>query len=344
MKTQDSFQSAIESIRNGSSERGQWGISWMDPTRSKNWCQSGKRSGWKRQKYSARSRHDRGKENERWKKVWRRVFKYILVFSKGNDCIQLFSSIPLKSGSSYIRKSRNLFEVDRPAVDRQMVKGRSCDDDWPRVDRRRSRAKADWPKVDHRADRAKAGWPRGNRARADRGTADGEECYKQLVLGKGKNDWSVRRIKRRFRLVVRLIAKEWYRIHSAIYPSYLQPSGIHLLQSRPWPLSLNRIITRIDPSAIRKVCWIIYLAPGHLDLCPFGRVPCHLAGLCLNPKSRHWRPGNFSWSPPLPSSGWNVLKLELHRRGRACCVQLAMPLATDLLPYGGFVAPSSEKG
>ena len=114
------------------------------------------------------------------------------------------------------------------------------------------------------------------------------------------------------------------------YPSFAVQTLITLLKSDHYQ----------DPSAIRKVCWIIYLAPGHLDPCPFGRVPCHLAGLCLNPKSRHWRPGNFSWSPPLPSRGWNGLKLKLHRKGRACCVQLAVPLTTELLPYGGFVAPS----
>ena len=84
----------------------------------------------------------------------------------------------------------------------------------------------------------------GERARVDtmavRGTADGEVGLKTADL--------VRDSKRRFGLVVRLIANECYRIHFAIYPSYRQPSGLHSLQSRPLIYRLHRT-TPQDPTA-----------------------------------------------------------------------------------------------
>ena len=98
-------------------------------------------------------------------------------------------------------------------------------------------------------------------------------------------------------LVVKLIANECYRIQFAIYLSYRQPSGLHPLQSRPLIYRLYQTALQ-NPSATDIVGSSIWHG-AILDLLPFGRVPCHLAGLCLNPRSRHRRPGNFSRLPPL---------------------------------------------
>ena len=74
-----------------------------------------------------------------------------------------------------------------------------------------------------------------------------EECSKRLILGSGFQTADlIQESKRRFGLVVRLIANECYRIRSATYPSYLQPSGLCSLDL--WPISLYRIILQ-DPSA-----------------------------------------------------------------------------------------------
>ena len=64
--------------------------------------------------------------------------------------------------------------------------------------------------------------------RAVWGTADGEEYSKRLILGSGfKTADLVRESKRRFGLVVRLIANEYY-VDSFRYLSFL-PSAIRLL-------------------------------------------------------------------------------------------------------------------
>ena len=108
-------------------------------------------------------------------------------------------------------------------------------------------------------------WSRADRSRAGGRVANEEECSKRLILGSGfKTTDLVRESKRRFGLVVRLIANKCYRIRSATYPSYLQPSG-----------------------------------------------------LCLNPKSRHRRPGNFSrLSPLLSSNCGRASEVVPHRGGR----------------------------
>ena len=135
------------------------------------------------------------------------------------------------------------------------------------------------------------------RARADprKGRCDGSlgNCKRGRVLMTTNG----RIVKRRSGLVVKLIANECYRIHFAIYPFYRQPSGLHPLQSRPLIYRLHRTAPQ-DPSATDIAGSSIWHG-AILDLLPFGRVPCHLAGLCLNPRSRHRRPGNFSRLPPL---------------------------------------------
>ena len=145
-----------------------------------------------------------------------------------------------------------------------LAKGRSqaksCNDVWPRVDRERSSAMMFAPgryagacakedantqgKMQVRKGRSAQGQVQGQfgelrRGNCERGTAKGEECWwQQMGI-----------VKRGFRLVVRLIANECYRIYFAIYPSYRQPSGLHSLQSRPLIYRLHRIAPQ-DPSAI----------------------------------------------------------------------------------------------
>ena len=82
------------------------------------------------------------------------------------------------------------------------------------------------------------------------------------------------------------------------YLSFLPPA-LRPPSSTVQTFDLSLTSDRSSGSIGDRYRWIIHLARSHLDLLPFGRVPCHLAGLCLNPRSRHRRPGNFSRSPPL---------------------------------------------
>ena len=79
---------------------------------------------------------------------------------------------------------------------------------------RKGRYKGSLRKADTRAVCARAVW----------GTADGEEYSKRLILGSGfKTADLVRESKRRFGLVVRLIANEYY-MDSFRYLSFLPPA------------------------------------------------------------------------------------------------------------------------
>ena len=124
-----------------------------------------------------------------------------------------------------------------------------------------------------------------------------EECLKRLHSVKGRKVTNLVRAKRRFNMVVRLIANKYY-MDSFRYLSSLPPAiGPPSSAVQTFDLSLRSDCS--SGSISDQYRWIIHLARSHLDLLSFGRVPCHLAGLCLNPRSRHRRPGNFSRSPPL---------------------------------------------
>ena len=150
---------------------------------------------------------------------------------------------------------------------------------------------------------------------AVRGTADGEEYSKRLILGSGfKIADLVRKSKHRFGLIVRLTANKFY-MDSFCYLSSLPPA-IGPPSSAVQTFDLSLTSDRSSGSIGDRYRWIIHLARSHLDLLPFGQVPCHLADLCLNPRSRHRRPGNFSRFPS-PFTAVERVKAEATPKSRA---------------------------
>ena len=137
-------------------------------------------------------------------------------------------------------------------------------------------AMADWPRDDHATMRNRGENAQGQiKWRTRKGRYDGslENCR----WGSGfKTVDLVRESKRRFWLVVRLIANECY-------------------EDKFYFLSCLTTVLRLLSSHIltSDYLWDHLIGPKPFKTFHFGRVSCYPASLCLDLKSEHWRSGNF---------------------------------------------------
>ena len=94
------------------------------------------------------------------------------------------------------------------------------------------------------------------------------------------------------------------------------------------PSRLHRTIPQ-DPSATPKVCWIIQLALGHLDLLPCTEPAGSLImRVCLRATRRGGRDHVVSSAATTTLQRWKVEAEVCTREAEPCCVQLAVPPAT----------------
>ena len=88
-----------------------------------------------------------------------------------------------------------------------------------------------------------------------------------------------------------------------------------------------------DLSATPKVCWIIQLAPGHLDLLPCTEPAGSLTmRVCLRATRRGGRDHVVSSAATTTLQRWKVEAEVCTKEVEPCCVQLAVPPATTVAP------------